>query len=238
MITKTDLHSILAAGVLVLALTSSCKHTPESVPDPNPDDTLVNTRPCHPDTVYFVNTILPLLQSGCALSGCHNEASARDGVILTDYARILTTGEVKPGNPGESKLYKVMIDDDPDDRMPPPPMQAFTAEQIDRVRTWILQGAKNNRCIETQCDSINVSFASHVFPVIQNQCMGCHSGSAPQGGILLSGYDAIASVANTGRLLGAIQHQSGFSAMPPSSKLDDCKIAIIKKWISDGTPNN
>jgi len=232
------LYRILAIGILVLTLNNSCKHTPDTVPDPNPDDTLVNTRPCHPDTVYFVNTILPLLQSGCALSGCHDEASARDGVILTDYARIISTAETEPGNPGESKLYKVITDDDPEDRMPPPPMQAFTSEQIGRIRTWILQGAKNNRCSETQCDSLNVSFAAHVFPVIQNQCMGCHSGATPQGGIVLTGFTQIADVANNGRLLGAIRHQIGYIAMPPGSKLDDCKIAIIKKWISDGTPNN
>ena len=223
----------------ILSISVSCKHQNGEIPDPNPNDTLPVAQPCDPDTVYFVNTILPLLQSGCAMSGCHDAASAADGVVLTDYSRILSTAEVRPGDPDESKLYKVITDDEPEDRMPPPPRMAFTAEQIAQIRTWIQQGAKNNACKEDGCDSVNVSFASHIFPVIQNQCMGCHSGNNPSGGILLTNHSQIAAIAtNNNRLLGAVKHLPGYSAMPPSGKLDACNIAKINKWINDGTPNN
>lgn len=225
---------LLMMGTVVL---SACKHSPADLPTPGPDTT-VTTSGCHPDTVYFVNTIMPLLRSGCAMSGCHDAASHKEGVIMTDYQNIITTGKVKPGKPADSKLYEVLIKTN-EDRMPPPPRAPFTSEQIAQVRKWIEQGAKNNACTETQCDSVNVSFASHVFPIIQNQCMGCHSGANPSGGILLTNYQQIASVATTNnKLLGTIKHLPGYSAMPPSGKLDVCSIAKIAKWISDGTPNN
>ena len=35
---------------------------------------------CDPNTVYFTNTILPLLQSRCAQPGCHAQADMQDGV--------------------------------------------------------------------------------------------------------------------------------------------------------------
>lgn len=217
-------------------LAGACKHSPSDVPGPGPDNTLTGVG-CHPDTVYFVNTILPLLRSGCALSGCHDASSHKDGVIMTDYQNIIQTGKVKPGNPGDSKLFKVLIKND-DDRMPPPPMAAFNSEQIALVRKWIEQGAKNNSCTETQCDSLNVSFASHIFPILQTHCLGCHSGASPSGGIALTNYQQIAAVAANNKLLGAIKHLPGYSAMPPGGKLDACSIAKITKWISDGTPNN
>ncbi|MDK2909081.1 MAG: hypothetical protein PWR20_648 [Bacteroidales bacterium] len=223
--------------VFSLLLASACKHSSSDIPGPGPDTTLTVTG-CNPDTVYFVNTILPLLRSSCAMSGCHDAASHKEGVILTDYQNIINTAKVKPGNPNDSKLYKVLIKTD-DDRMPPPPMAAFTSEQIAKVRKWIEQGAKNNFCTETQCDSVNVSFASHIFPIIQTNCMGCHSGANPSGGITLSNYQQIVAVAsNNNKLLGTIKHLPGYSAMPPGGKLDECSIAKISKWINDGTPNN
>lgn len=236
---KTNIRLLLGTILILMGITVtySCKHNPADIPGPGPDTNLTNSG-CHPDTVYFVNTILPLLQSSCAMSGCHDAASHKEGVILTDYHNIITTGKVKPGKPADSKLYEVLIKTN-DDRMPPPPMAPFTSEQIAKVRKWIEQGAKNNACTETQCDSVNVSFASHVFPIIQDQCMGCHSGANPSGGIALTNYQQIVAVATTNnKLLGAIKHLQGYSAMPPSGKLDVCSIAKIAKWISDGTPNN
>lgn len=221
---------------LVAAAISACKHDPVF-----PDDGQLPPPSafCDPDTVYFHNEILPMLNSGCAVSGCHDAASARDGVILTDYSKIIQTGKVKPGKPADSKLYKVLIDTDPGDRMPPPPRSPFTAEQITKVRRWIEQGAKNNRCESNNCDTLNVSFAAHIFPMMQNNCTGCHSGNQPQGGVMLNSHATIAAAAASGRLLGSVLHSPGYAPMPQGApKLDNCKITQIKKWINNGTPNN
>ena len=195
--------------------------------------------PCDPDTVYFQNTILPLLQSSCGIIGCHDPGTAPDDIVLTSYQSIMEANIIDAGDPFESELYEVLIETDPDDRMPPPPRSPLTSAQITSVFKWIEQGALNNHCDEIECDTVNVSFAETVWPVIQGSCFGCHSGPSPQGGILLENYDDIVTAANNGLLLGTIKHEPGYSPMPQNgAQLSDCKISQIENWINDGTPNN
>jgi len=195
--------------------------------------------PCDPDTIYFQNTVLPLLQSSCAIQDCHDVNGASEGVILTDYTQVMNTGGIQPGNPQDSEIYEKMTEDDPDKIMPPPPRSPLTAAQTNLVYQWILQGAKNNYCESDDCDSVNVTFSQVVWPVIQNRCFGCHSGSFPSGGISLDSWENVKTIAGTGQLLGVITHASGYSPMPKNgSKLSNCNIAQIRKWINDGTPNN
>lgn len=234
---KNQSISILGSFMLglVFLFASGCKHEPEAIPV-IPGQ---NEKPCHPDTVYFQNDILPLLQSSCALAGCHDAITQEDGVNLTNYNSVINTADVKPMQPNKSDLYEVLIEDDPDKRMPPPPKQALSADQIDMVYTWIMQGALNNSCEGGPCDSIHVAFNLTIAPIIQNHCLGCHSGASPSGGISLAGYPNIVTVANNGKLLGSITHSTGYVAMPQNSnKLSTCQIAQIRKWINDGTPNN
>jgi len=199
---------------------------------------------CDPDTVYFQNDVLPLLQSGCGVSGCHNPQSAEEDVILTSYFYVMQTGGVVPFQPNESEIYEKIMETDPDDRMPPPPALPLNADQKNLIYTWIAQGALNNYCDQEDCDSVNVTFSETVFPIIQNSCFGCHSGADPGGGIYLTNHNQIAAAAavvpgNTGSLLGAVTWTSGNIPMPQNGQqLSDCKIAQIRKWINDGMPDN
>jgi len=161
------------------------------------------------------------------------------GVTLTDYASILASGVVEPGNPGDSELYEKITEDNPNDIMPPPPNASLTVEQRNAVMKWIEQGALNNNCEEAECDTVNVTYAETVWPIVQGRCFGCHNGPGTQSGILLENYDDIVAAVNSGRFLGAIKHEDGYSAMPQNgAKLSDCNISQIQKWIDDGTPNN
>jgi mono/diheme cytochrome c family protein len=217
--------------------TLACKHDPDQNPDPDPDPDPPIVL-CDPDTVYFQNDILPLLIQSCGVIGCHDPGTAQDGVVLTDYASVINTGDVRPGRPDNSEIYEKITDDDNDDRMPPPPYDRLKPEQIAMIRTWILQGALNNAC-EEECDDQLGSFSGEVWPTIQKHCLSCHSGSSPQGGISLSNHGQIAAMANNGGLLGAIKWQTGFSNMPLNgNKLSDCEITQIENWILDGTPQN
>lgn len=241
---KRFIISLIATLAVMAIVFNACQHEPDEVPTPDPGDTTSNNNPppgipCDPDTVYFVNTILPLLQSSCGVSGCHDAGSAQDGVILTDYANILATGEITPGNPSDSELYEKITETDPDKIMPPPPRSPLTADQINLIRLWILQGAKNNHCDQTDCDTTNITFSATIFPVIQNSCLGCHSGAAPSGGIRLESHADVVAQVNSGRLLGAIRHEQGYSPMPQNgAKLSDCDITQFEKWIENGAPNN
>ena len=231
LIRKNLLFTLLFAIVLM----NSCKHSPDDVTIIGPGDTSLNPVSCSPDTAYFVNTILPMLRSNCATSGCHDAATAKEEIVMENYNSIMKI--VKAGNASNSKLYKV-ITDNSEDRMPPSPQNALTSEQIVAVKKWIDQGAKNNSCTESLCDSVNVSFAANVFPIFQNNCTGCHSGNAPSAGIKLTNYSEISAVVAGGRLVGAIKHWGGYASMPPDLTLSVCEIAKIDRWIANGTPNN
>jgi uncharacterized membrane protein len=218
---------LLLAG---LSAWTSCTH---QIPSPNGGATV--SANCSTDTVYFVNDVLPLLQSNCAMSGCHDNGTAADGVRMTDYANIMD--EVKAGNAGDSKLYKVIIRTD-NERMPPPPRPAFTTAQKELIRKWISQGAKNNSCLN-RCNAAVFTYSGAVRPTLESKCVGCHSGAAPSGGVNLSDYTNTRIWALNGKLYGSIAHQSGFSPMPKNSaKLSDCEIGQVQQWIQAGALNN
>lgn len=89
------------------------------------------------------------------------------------------------------------------------------------------------------CDTTDVSYQNDVWPIINGNCTGCHGGGAPAGNVSLENYDEIVIAANNGSLLGTIRHENGWSPMPKGGgKLSDCNIAIIGKWVDDGTPDN
>ncbi len=206
----------------------------DSIPptDSIPDDDIVST--CDPDTVYFQNTILPLVVSSCATTGCHDAASHKDGVILTDYASIINTGKIKPGDPNDSEFLETLTDKG-DDLMPPPPMSALNDTQIEQIRAWILQGANNNSC-EDGCDTTNVTFAATIWPMMQKYCTGCHSASNPGGGIIIGNYADLVALGNNGTLLGSVRYEQGYVGMPTNQQLSDCHISLIEKWIEEGYP--
>ncbi len=89
------------------------------------------------------------------------------------------------------------------------------------------------------CDTTNVTFSQTVLPVLQSHCTGCHSGSAPSGNISIVNYNDVVLLVHSGRLLGTIRHEQGYSPMPKGgNKLSNCDIAKLEKWISDGMPDN
>jgi hypothetical protein len=95
----------------------------------------------------------------------------------------------------------------------------------------------------SNCDTLKtISFKNDVQPILNNNCgaqAGCHSNGSASGGVKLESWSGAHEVAQTGLLLKAIRHESGVSAMPKDlAKLDDCYIAIISKWVRNGSLNN
>jgi hypothetical protein len=97
---------------------------------------------------------------------------------------------------------------------------------------------------DSNCDTTNVTFSGTVYPIINSNCSLCHTGSTPEGNILLADYTTISAQAaipagQAGSLYGAISHDPGNSAMPKNgTQLSDCNIKKIKVWIDAGRPNN
>lgn len=193
------------------------------------------TSSCSPDSVYFVNQVLPLISSNCTMSGCHDNITHAEGVNLTSYTQIMKY--VIPGNAANSKLYKVIIKTN-DERMPPAPMPPMTASQKALIQKWIDQGAKNNNCIGS-CDTAIFTYSGAVKPILDYKCVGCHNPNNMGGNIDVSTYSTVRVVALNGKLYGSLAHQPGYSPMPKNSaKLSDCEIRQVQKWINAGSLNN
>jgi hypothetical protein len=90
------------------------------------------------------------------------------------------------------------------------------------------------------CDTVSViSYSQKVVPLLQQYCYSCHSGGSPSGGISMGTYDTDKAIAVNGKLYGSIVYASGYVPMPQGgTRLSDCEIAIINKWINTNTPNN
>lgn len=218
---------------LIVTLIASCtKYQISDDPLPDSDPTLVTS--CDTDTIYFQNTVLPLVVSSCATSGCHDQASHKDGIILTDYSSIMKTGEIKAGDPGDSEFFESLTDKG-DDLMPPPPYDALNSEQIQLIKQWIGQGAKNNECFDG-CDTDQVSFTETIWPMMESYCTGCHSSGSPGGGIVIEDHADMKTIANDGSLMGSVRYESGYAKMPTNKQLSECNINQLQKWIDEGMP--
>ena len=253
---RNSLFTVFVLGLILALSLPACKHSPtfiddDMVPidttgmvdtvDTTTVDTMMIGEPCDPDIVYFELDILPILKSNCTFSGCHDAASAEDGVILENYETTIQTADVEAFNLDDSEIYEVLVDDEEEERMPPPPRPRLSTSQIQIIAKWILQGGENKICDPdlSACDTIDVSFSAFVQPTITNHCLGCHSGNAPAGGLDYSTHAGISQVALDGRLYGAIARLDGFAAMPRNGNpLQDCTIDKIKAWIDDGAQNN
>lgn len=90
------------------------------------------------------------------------------------------------------------------------------------------------------CDTNGVTYNTTVVPLLQaSGCLGCHSGGAPSGNISLATHTSVKTVAQNGKLFGAINHSPGFSPMPQGgNKMSSCNIQKIKAWIDAGSINN
>ena len=110
--------AVLGLVISLVLFVIACKHE-----IPGQTDTGGNNPPssvCSPDTAYFQSQVLPIIISNCSVGGCHDNITHEDGIVLTSYNSIMSTGNIKPGNPGNSELYKKIIEHSNDERMPPP----------------------------------------------------------------------------------------------------------------------
>ena len=226
----------LALATATLLLVQACRHElPVPVSGGTGNGNPLPQTACNPDSVYFVNQVMPILATSCTMSGCHDAVTHADGVNLTSYATVRQY--VIAGDPANSKLYKVIIKTN-GDRMPPAPMAPLTAAQKELIRKWISQDGRNNSCVGA-CDTAVFTYSGAVKPVLEVKCNGCHNPANAGGNIDLSTYAAMYPVAVTGKLYVSVAHQTGYSPMPKNSaKLSDCEIRQIQRWIAAGALNN
>ena len=95
--------------------------------------------------------------------------------------------------------------------------------------------------VTADCDCVGtelpVTYTGAVKAITDASCgvSGCHAGTTPAGGFALETYSDVSTAASYGRILGAINQEDGFTAMPPGGKLDQASIDAITDWIDDGS---
>lgn len=96
------------------------------------------------DKIDFVRDVSPILKEACFR--CHGGDKVKGKFNMKTKANCLKGGAsgdcLVPGKPDKSPLYTMLVDTDPDQKMPPPKEEKqLTPAQIDIIKKWIAQGA-------------------------------------------------------------------------------------------------
>ncbi len=87
------------------------------------------------------------------------------------------------------------------------------------------------------CDTTNITWNKDIKTIVSNSCAlsGCHDASTASGSYALNTFAGVKQIANNGRFIAVIENGS----MPKgSSKLDDCTINKVRRWINTGALEN
>lgn len=157
--------------------------------------------------VCFERDVLPIFQSNCTQSGCHNSQDRESGYDLTSYENIVRKG-ITPGNYRTSQIYKVLVS--VATPMPQSPYSRLNDAQITNISLWIQDGALNTTCNDSSaCNTSNVTYNATIVPILQTYCYGCHAGSSPQGNVNYNTYAGVKTTVTNGKLIGSVQHKIG-----------------------------
>lgn len=97
---------------------------------------------CLADEVRFNKDIRPIFAEYCLQ--CHGpDANNREADLRLDIEEVAKESAIVPAKPEESELYRRLITDDADLRMPPADSgKKLTKVQIELLRQWISEGAQ------------------------------------------------------------------------------------------------
>lgn len=109
--------------VLCLAW-QACKHDPVTAPGPE---------------VSFSRDVQPIIIGNCTASSCHSAQGGEEAEPLTNYDEIMRHGGIRAGNPEDSDLFEEI-----DRGSMPQAAPRLSTRNIELIRYWIIQGAKNN----------------------------------------------------------------------------------------------
>jgi hypothetical protein len=82
------------------------------------------------------------------------------------------------------------------------------------------------------CDSIK--YTNSIKAIIDKECVSCHGGPFPNGGVDLSTYSNVQAKANDGRIKARITNVN--NPMPPSGLMPQGRVDSILCWVDRGAP--
>ncbi len=89
------------------------------------------------------------------------------------------------------------------------------------------------------CANQTPTYTTDIQPIMAAHCTNsaCHDASNPADNLDLTTYDNVKEHAGHSHFLGALEHKSGFEAMPQNAaKLPDSLILKIACWAKNGSP--
>ena len=132
----TSPRLILILVLLTIFLFSGCK---DDVPVDTSSDIVFP-----PSNVSYLQHVQPLFNQTCALSACHDNGTHSSALCLTTYNNTVfrTPGVVIAGQPEVSTLvFRIEVTSGQQMPLNRPPLNQ---NQINGIRTWIAEGAKDN----------------------------------------------------------------------------------------------
>lgn len=121
-------NSFIAYIFLFPAL-ASCTHEPVGIAEMDP--------------VCFETEILPIFQTNCTMSNCHNSDAQKGGYSFEDYNHIMEA--ITPNDPRASKAYTFLSNS----WLLMPPDNPLPASTRNKILIWIEQGAPNSTCTDS-----------------------------------------------------------------------------------------
>ncbi len=105
------------------------------------------------------------------------------------------------------------------------------------------------KAVNTTIDSsrlVDVKYSEDIVPIMTTYCYGtgaqkCHVNNSNQGAVDMSSHELLEVYVSGGSIENRVFSSS--ADMPPSysdgpKTLDATDLAVFKKWVSDGAPNN
>jgi hypothetical protein len=94
--------------------------------------------------VSFSKHIQPIFNVKCSFSGCHDDKTKAGSLSLTSWTNVVVPGVVNPSDTTTSRLIWAIEGQLGASPMPPVGYLPLTTNQRAGIKTWILEGAKNN----------------------------------------------------------------------------------------------
>jgi hypothetical protein len=107
---------------------------------------------------------------------------------------------------------------------------------------WVLltqPGCKNYNSVDLYppCDTTNVTYSHDIYPIVEANCLPCHTTANNLGGIILDNVDSARIPAQNGLLLKAVTWDPSVVPMPKGgAQLSECDIDKFTRWVNLGEP--
>ncbi len=90
------------------------------------------------------------------------------------------------------------------------------------------------------CDTPEVvTYSNQIGTLVETKCFECHAPDVYKteaSRVKIYDYASLRDMAESGQLIGSINHDKGYIAMPyrKGEKIDDCSISLFQAWVDSG----